>query len=109
MFYLHFGLIIKNGDLEFKPHDSDKNYRLIYIYEIPDKLKKKCSYTKVKAVDMVAYSFCILITRDCVTYMSYFPEELDMFIFPACFEAFGLANLTAQGLVYLAMYMTLHL
>ena len=22
-------------------------------------------------------------TRDCVTYMSYFPEELDMFIFPA--------------------------
>ena len=47
--------------------------------------------------------------RDCITYMSYFPKDGEMFIFPAWLNI-GLVHLTLTVYVYqlVVMYMTQH-
>ena len=56
---------------------------MVYL-QIPDELKKENQEYKGKSCGPGGIQFLYGNgPRECITYMSYFPEELDMFIFPA--------------------------
>jgi uncharacterized protein (TIGR02466 family) len=66
------------------PHDHDGKLSFVIYLKIPEELKKENAEYKGKSCGPGGIQFLYgKGTRDCVTYMSYFPEELDMFIFPA--------------------------
>ena len=66
------------------PHDHDGALSFVIYLDIPEALKKEHAEYKGKSCGPGGIQFLYGDgTRDCVTYMSYFPEELDMFIFPA--------------------------
>ena len=66
------------------PHDHDGKLSFVIYLKIPEELKKENAAYKGKSCGPGGIQFLYGDgTRDCVTYMSYFPEELDMFIFPA--------------------------
>ena len=66
------------------PHDHDGKLSFVIYLKIPAELKKENKEYKGRSCGPGGIQFLYGEgTRDCVTYMSYFPEELDMFIFPA--------------------------
>ena len=66
------------------PHDHDGKLSFVTYLQIPDELKNEnASYTG-KSCGPGGIQFIYGNgPRDCVTYMSFFPEENDMYIFPA--------------------------
>ena len=66
------------------PHDHDGKLSFVIYLSIPDKLKEENAAYKGKSCGPGGIQFMYGEgTRDAVTYMSYFPKEGDMFIFPA--------------------------
>ena len=66
------------------PHDHDGKLSFVIYLSIPDPLKKENKEYKGRSCGPGGIQFLYGEgTRDCITYMSYFPEEGDMFIFPA--------------------------
>ena len=66
------------------PHDHDGKLSFVIYLSIPDKLKEENKNYKGKSCGPGGIQFMWGEgPRDCVTYMSYFPKEGDMFIFPA--------------------------
>ena len=66
------------------PHDHDGKLSFVIYLSIPDELKKENEAYKGKSAGPGGIQFMYGEgTRDAVTYMSYFPKEGDMFIFPA--------------------------
>ena len=66
------------------PHDHDGKLSFVIYLAIPDELKKENQAYKGKSAGPGGIQFMYGEgTRDCVTYMSYFPQEGEMFIFPA--------------------------
>ena len=66
------------------PHDHDGRLSFVIYLAIPDELKKENQAYKGKSAGPGGIQFLYGDgPRDAVTYMSYFPEEGDMFIFPA--------------------------
>ena len=66
------------------PHDHDGKLSFVIYLKIPEELKKENKEYKGRSCGPGGIQFLYGDgTRDCVTYMSYIPEELDMFIFPA--------------------------
>ena len=66
------------------PHDHDGKLSFVIYLSIPDKLKEENKAYKGKSCGPGGIQFMYGEgTRDAVTYMSYFPKEGDMFIFPA--------------------------
>ena len=66
------------------PHDHDGRLSFVIYLSIPDKLKEENKNYKGKSCGPGGIQFLYGEgTRDAVTYMSYFPQENDMFIFPA--------------------------
>ena len=66
------------------PHDHDGKLSFVIYLKIPDELKKENAEYKGKSCGPGGIQFLYGDgPRDSITYMSYFPEELDMFIFPA--------------------------
>ena len=66
------------------PHDHDGKLSFVIYLKIPEELKKENEKYIGKSCGPGGIQFIYGNgPRDCVTYMSYFPEELDMFIFPA--------------------------
>jgi|TARA_Y100001938_G_scaffold133962_1_gene193917 hypothetical protein len=66
------------------PHDHDGKLSFVVYLQIPDELKKENQEYKGKSCGPGGIQFLYGNgPRECITYMSYFPEELDMFIFPA--------------------------
>ena len=66
------------------PHDHDGCLSFVIYLSIPEKLKKEHAAYKGKSAGPGGIQFIYGEGgRDCVTYMSHFPEEGDMFIFPA--------------------------
>ena len=66
------------------PHDHDGKLSFVIYLSIPDKLKKENE--KYKGNSCGPGGLQIMYgegPRECITNMSYFPEEGDMFIFPA--------------------------
>ena len=66
------------------PHDHDGKLSFVIYLSIPDELKKENKEYKGKSCGPGGIQFMYGEgPRDAVTYMSYFPQEGDMFIFPA--------------------------
>ena len=66
------------------PHDHDGKLSFVIYLSIPEPLKKENEAYKGKSCGPGGIQFMWGEgPRDCVTYMSYFPKEGDMFIFPA--------------------------
>ena len=66
------------------PHDHDGKLSFVIYLQIPDKLKKEHAEYKGKSCGPGGIQFIYGNgPRDCITYQSFFPEEGDMFIFPA--------------------------
>ena len=66
------------------PHDHDGKLSFVIYLSIPDKLKEENEAYKGKSCGPGGIQFMYGEgPRDAVTYMSYFPQENDMFIFPA--------------------------
>ena len=66
------------------PHDHDGKLSFVTYLKIPEELKKENSEYKGKSCGPGGIQFIYGNgPRDCVTYMSFMPEENDMFIFPA--------------------------
>ena len=66
------------------PHDHDGKLSFVTYLQIPEELKKENQSYLGKSCGPGGIQFIYGNgPRDCVTYMSFFPEENDMFIFPA--------------------------
>ena len=66
------------------PHDHDGKLSFVIYLKIPEELKKENKEYVGKSCGPGGIQFIYGNgPRDCISYMSYFPEELDMFIFPA--------------------------
>ena len=66
------------------PHDHDGKLSFVIYLKIPEELKKENASYNGKSCGPGGIQFLYGEgPREAVTYMSYFPEELDMFIFPA--------------------------
>ena len=66
------------------PHDHDGKLSFVIYLKIPEELKKENEAYKGRSAGPGGIQFLYGDGhRDCITYASYFPEELDMFIFPA--------------------------
>ncbi len=66
------------------PHDHDGKLSFVTYLQIPDELKKENAAYEGKSCGPGGIQFIYGNgPRDCVTYMSFFPEENDMFVFPA--------------------------
>ena len=66
------------------PHDHDGKLSFVIYLQIPDELKKENKNYNGKSCGPGGIQFLYGDgPREAVTYMSYFPEELDMFIFPS--------------------------
>ena len=66
------------------PHDHDGKLSFVTYLSIPEKLKKENKEYTGKSCGPGGIQFIYGNgPRDCVTYMSFFPEENDIFIFPA--------------------------
>ncbi len=66
------------------PHDHDGKLSFVIYLSIPDELKKENEEYKGKSCGPGGIQFVYGDgPRDAVTYLSYFPQENDMFIFPA--------------------------
>ena len=66
------------------PHDHDGKLSFVTYLQIPEELKKENKEYIGKSCGPGGIQFIYGNgPRDCVTYMSFFPEENDMFIFPA--------------------------
>jgi len=66
------------------PHDHDGKLSFVIYLQIPDKLKKENQAYKGKSCGPGGIQFIYGNgPRDCVTYQSFFPEEGEMYIFPA--------------------------
>jgi len=66
------------------PHDHDGKLSFVTYLSIPEELKKENEAYKGKSCGPGGIQFLYGNgPRDCITYMSFFPEENDMFIFPA--------------------------
>ena len=66
------------------PHDHDGKLSFVTYLSIPEKLKKENADYTGKSCGPGGIQFIYGNgPRDCVTYMSFMPEENDMFIFPA--------------------------
>ena len=66
------------------PHDHDGKLSFVTYLQIPKELKKENQEYKGKSCGPGGIQFLYGNgPRECITYMSYFPEEGDMFIFPA--------------------------
>ena len=67
------------------PHDHDGKLSFVIYLKIPEELKKENEAYKGRSCGPGGIQFIYGEgPRDAVTYMSYFPVERDMFIFPAC-------------------------
>ena len=66
------------------PHDHDGKLSFVTYLQIPDELKKEHEEYKGKSCGPGGIQFVYGDgPRECVTYQSFFPEEGDIFIFPA--------------------------
>ncbi len=66
------------------PHDHDGKLSFVTYLQIPDELKKEHAAYKGKSCGPGGIQFIYGDgPRDCVAYQTFFPEEGDMFIFPA--------------------------
>ena len=66
------------------PHDHDGKLSFVVYLQIPEELKKENSEYIGKSCGPGGIQFVYGDgARDCVTYMSFMPEENDMFIFPS--------------------------
>ena len=66
------------------PHDHDGKLSFVIYLDIPDKLKEEQSVYKGKSCGPGGIQFIYGNgPRDAITYMSFFPQAGDMFIFPA--------------------------
>ena len=66
------------------PHDHDGKLSFVTYLQIPDELKKEHAAYTGKSCGPGGIQFIYGVgPRDCITYQSFFPEEGDMFIFPA--------------------------
>tara|TARA_R100000231_G_scaffold28581_1_gene25379 strand:- start:160 stop:822 length:663 start_codon:yes stop_codon:yes gene_type:complete len=66
------------------PHDHDGKLSFVIYLQIPEELKKEQTDYKGKSCGPGGIQFVYGDgPRDCVTYQSFFPEEGDIFIFPA--------------------------
>jgi hypothetical protein len=66
------------------PHDHDGKLSFVIYLQIPEELKEENRKYIGKSCGPGGIQFLYGDgPRECVTYMSYFPEECDMFIFPA--------------------------
>jgi len=66
------------------PHDHDGKLSFVIYLKIPEELKKENKEYKGRSCGPGGIQFIYGEgPRDAVTYMSHFPEERDMFIFPA--------------------------
>ena len=66
------------------PHDHDGKLQFVIYLSIPDELKKENKEYKGKSCGPGGIQFIYGNgPRDCVTYMSFMPEENDCFVFPA--------------------------
>ena len=66
------------------PHDHDGMLSFVIYLSIPDELKKENKEYKGKSCGPGGIQFIYGNgPRDCVTYMSFMPEENDCFVFPA--------------------------
>jgi len=66
------------------PHDHDGCLSFVVYLSIPEELKKEHAAYKGKSAGPGGIQFMYGEgQRDCITYMSHFPKEGDMFIFPA--------------------------
>ena len=66
------------------PHDHDGKLSFVTYLSIPDELKKEHAAYVGKSCGPGGIQFIYGNgPRDCITYQSFFPEEGDMFIFPA--------------------------
>ena len=66
------------------PHDHDGKLSFVAYLQIPEELKKENAAYRGKSCGPGGIQFIYGNgPRDCVTYMSFFPEENDIFIFPA--------------------------
>ena len=66
------------------PHDHDGKLSFVIYLSIPDELKKANKEYKGKSCGPGGIQFIYGNgPRDCVTYMSFMPEENDCFVFPA--------------------------
>ena len=66
------------------PHDHDGKLSFVIYLKIPEELKKENKEYKGRSCGPGGIQFMYGEgPRDAVTYMSHFPEERDMFIFPA--------------------------
>lgn len=66
------------------PHDHDGKLSFVIYLKIPEELKKENEAYKGKSCGPGGIQFIYGEgPRDAITYMSYFPRERDMFIFPA--------------------------
>ena len=66
------------------PHDHDGKLSFVTYLQIPEELRKENEAYKGKSCGPGGVQFVYGDgPRDCVSYQSFFPEEGDMFIFPA--------------------------
>ena len=66
------------------PHDHDGKLSFVTYLQIPEELKKENQAYEGRSCGPGGIQFIYGNgPRDCVTYMSFLPEENDMFIFPA--------------------------
>lgn len=66
------------------PHDHDGKLSFVIYLKIPEELKKENEAYKGKSCGPGGIQFIYGEgPKDAITYMSYFPRERDMFIFPA--------------------------
>ena len=66
------------------PHDHDGKLSFVAYLQIPEELKKENAAYRGKSCGPGGIQFLFGDgIRDCITYQSFFPEENDLFIFPA--------------------------
>ena len=66
------------------PHDHDGKLSFVTYLQIPEELKRENREYKGKSCGPGGIQFIYGNgPRDCISYMSFYPEENDMFIFPA--------------------------